>query len=70
MGLLSAGIACLFREEPCVQLKDDMRRFKQFVEIGEIVRSDSSPYGNGNIVQRPARPEERQLQDQTQPALR
>lgn len=57
VGVLGAGVACLFREEPNAQLKDDMRRFKQFVEVGEVVRSDASPDGNGRIKQRPAQPQ-------------
>lgn len=56
MGIVGAQVGKLFREEPTVQLKDDLRRFKQIVETGEIIRSDSSPDGNGNIFQRPAQP--------------
>jgi hypothetical protein len=38
---------------------DDLRRFKQIVETGEIVRSDSTPQGHllaNHIKQRPAQP--------------
>jgi uncharacterized membrane protein len=55
-GVLGAGVARLFREEPLPQLKDDLRRFKQIIEIGEIVRSDGSPRGNGQIRQHPGQP--------------
>jgi uncharacterized membrane protein len=55
-GLVGAGIAKLFREEPKQQLKDDLRRFKQVIETGEVMRSDASPEGNGNIKQRQAQP--------------
>ena len=44
-GAVGATIAKLFGEEPRVQLKDDLRRFKKIVETGEIVRSDGSPEG-------------------------
>jgi hypothetical protein len=37
-------------------LKDDLRRFKQVIETGEVMRSDASPEGNGNIKQRQAQP--------------
>jgi uncharacterized membrane protein len=68
-GIISAAVAGLFREEPCIQLKDDLRRFKQFVELGEIVRSDASPYGNGAIMQRPAQPQSKPKQVPNQPAV-
>lgn len=41
------------------QLSDDLRRFKQRVETGEVVRSDSTPEGHllgAQLKQRPARP--------------
>jgi uncharacterized membrane protein len=58
-GAVGAVIAKLFGEEPAVQLKDDLRRFKQIVETGEIVRSDGSPegqLGRRQLRQRPAHP--------------
>jgi uncharacterized membrane protein len=58
-GMLGVGVAKLFREEPKMQLKDDLRRFKQIIEVGEIILSDASPEGNGNLKQRPAQPVER-----------
>jgi uncharacterized membrane protein len=39
--------------------KDDLRRFKQLVETGEIARSDSTPVGESferKFKQRPAQP--------------
>jgi uncharacterized membrane protein len=56
-GMLGAKAGRFLREEPLPQLKDDLRRFKQIVEIGEVVRSDGSPRGNGQLLQRPAQPE-------------
>ena len=44
-GRLGAVVAKLFGEEPNQQISDDLRRFKQIVETGEIARSDGSPRG-------------------------
>jgi uncharacterized membrane protein len=41
-GKVGALIAKLFGEEPQQQVKGDLRRFKQVMETGEIVHSDSS----------------------------
>jgi hypothetical protein len=52
-------LAKLFGEEPAMQIKDDLRRFKQIVETGEIARSDGAPEGQLNKRQlkpRPAHP--------------
>ncbi|HVM68709.1 MAG TPA: hypothetical protein VM204_02600, partial [Gaiellaceae bacterium] len=45
------------------QLADDLRRFKQVLETGEIARSDGSPFGHDvhdhliqQAKQRPAQP--------------
>ena len=56
-GAVGAVIAKLFGEEPAIQLKDDLRRFKQIAETGEIARSDGSPegqIGRRQLKQRPA----------------
>jgi uncharacterized membrane protein len=49
-------------EEPYQHAKDALRRFKQIVETGEIVRSEGSPKGETHKRifprQRPARPVE------------
>jgi uncharacterized membrane protein len=55
-GVIGAGIAWLFGEEPEQQLQDDLRRFKQVVETGEVVRSEGSLQGAGAIAQRAAQP--------------
>jgi hypothetical protein len=58
-GAVGATIAKLFGEEPQVQLKDDLRRFKNIAETGEVVRSDGSPdgpLGKRQLKQRPAHP--------------
>jgi uncharacterized membrane protein len=58
-GALGTTIARLMGEEPAIQIKDDLRRFKQIVETGEVVRSDGTPEGTRGlrmIKQRPAVP--------------
>jgi uncharacterized membrane protein len=45
--------------EPLAKIKDDLRRFKQRVETGEIPRSDGTPEGESverKLKQRPAQP--------------
>ena len=44
-GPIGAVVAKLFGEEPNQQLADDLRRFKQLLETGEIARSEGSPLG-------------------------
>lgn len=41
-GALGAAVAKLFGEEPEQQMKGDLHRFKQVMEIGEVVHSDAS----------------------------
>ena len=55
-GRAGAMVAKLFGEEPQQQLRDDLRRFKQVMETGEVVRSDGSleGAGQGATTQRPA----------------
>ena len=57
----SAGklAATLFNESPEQQIYDDLHRFKQVVETGEVVRSDGSPEGMGQVMQEPAQPARR-----------
>ena len=43
-GKVGSMVAMLFREEPGQQVKDDLRHFKQVMEIGEIVLSDASAH--------------------------
>jgi uncharacterized membrane protein len=49
-------VAKLFGEEPSQQIKDDVRRFKQVLETGEVVRSEGSPGGTDNGVLRSQQP--------------
>jgi uncharacterized membrane protein len=41
-GMLGAAVAMLFREEPKEQLIDDLRAFKQVLEVGEVLVSDAT----------------------------
>jgi uncharacterized membrane protein len=55
-GVLGAAFAKLFGEEPQQQLDEDLRRFKQVMEIGEVVVSEATLFGTGYLEQRPGRP--------------
>lgn len=55
-GVVGATVAKLFGEEPEQRLNDDLRRFKQVMEVGEVVVSDATLFGTGYFAQRPARP--------------
>jgi uncharacterized membrane protein len=58
-GELGKAVAKYFGEEPHQQLDDDLRRFKQVMETGEVVRSDGAPWGKRarkEFPQRPAQP--------------
>jgi uncharacterized membrane protein len=55
-GVAGAIIARLFNESPEQQIYDDLHRMKQVIETGEVVRSDGSPDGMGNVAQAAARP--------------
>jgi uncharacterized membrane protein len=57
-------VATLFNESPEQQIYDDLHRFKQVVETGEVVRSDGSPEGMGDVLQQPAQPS-RRMRDTT-----
>lgn len=60
-GRLGAAVAKLFGEAPEQQLADDLRRLKQVLETGEVVRSDALPDGTKTsrqlqLAQSPAQP--------------
>lgn len=44
-GKLGAALAWLFGEEPTIQVREDLRRFKQLMENGEIPTIDGQPSG-------------------------
>jgi uncharacterized membrane protein len=53
-GAIGAAVARLFGEAPEAQIKGDLRRLKQVLEIGEVVHSDSSIHAGPH----PAKPSE------------
>lgn len=58
-GTIGKAVARYFGEEPHQQLDDDLRRLKQVLETGEVVRSDGAPWGKRarkEFPQRPAQP--------------
>lgn len=58
-GPFSANLAKVFGEHPGQQVCDDLRRFKQVIETGDVVKSDGSPHGTSiqqQAKQRPAQP--------------
>jgi hypothetical protein len=58
-GKLGEMVQKLAGSEPLAKVKDDLRRFKQHVETGEIPRSDGTPEGElaeRKLKQRPAQP--------------
>lgn len=60
-GLFGKAAATLFGESPDQQVNDDLRRFKQILETGQVLRSDGSPEGTASarqMHQQPAQPNE------------
>lgn len=55
LGKVAAKLATIFGEAPAEQVADDLRRFKQVVETGEVARSDASIWGIA-LMQHPAQP--------------
>jgi uncharacterized membrane protein len=55
-GAIGAAIAKLMGENPANQIKEDLRRFKQLMETGEISTIEGQPHGKEGVLrQRPAR---------------
>jgi uncharacterized membrane protein len=58
-GRAGALVARLAGEDPHQQVEDDLRRFKQVVETGDVVRSEGSPEGTRarrQLLQHPGHP--------------
>jgi uncharacterized membrane protein len=58
-GRIGEIVQKLVTGSPLAKVKDDLRRFKQHVETGEVPRSDASPEGElaeRKLDQRPAQP--------------
>jgi uncharacterized membrane protein len=49
-GALGATVARLFGENPEWQVKDDLRRFKQVVETGEVITTEGQPAGRARSL--------------------
>jgi uncharacterized membrane protein len=57
-GAVGQKVAAVIGSDPQRQLDDALRRFKQLLETGEVVRSDASPAGTDARQQRNQRPAE------------
>ena len=60
-GKLGETVQKLLGSDPLAKIKDDLRRFKQRVETGEVARSEGAPEGERaerKLKQRPAQPVE------------
>jgi uncharacterized membrane protein len=51
LGKLGSKVAMLWREEPGQQVQDDLRHFKQVMELGEIVFSDATKQRGAHSAQ-------------------
>jgi uncharacterized membrane protein len=56
-GKLGAGIAKLFGEEPRIQVREDLRRFKRLLETGEIPTIEGQTSGRMKDRARETKPE-------------
>jgi uncharacterized membrane protein len=51
-GKLGAAVAWLFGEEPSLQVRDDLRRFKALLEAGEVPTTTGQPSGRSGSLTR------------------
>ena len=58
LGKIGSKVAMLWREEPGQQVQDDLRHFKQVMELGEIVVSDATKQRGMH----PAQPDDKPVQ--------
>jgi uncharacterized membrane protein len=54
-GRLTAALARLLRQDPQSQVREDLRRFKQLLETGEIATTRGQPTGRRSLIGRAAR---------------
>jgi uncharacterized membrane protein len=54
-GRLNASLARLLRHDPQAQVREDLRRFKQLLETGEIATTYGQPTGRRSLIGRAAR---------------
>jgi len=47
-GVVGATVAKLLGKDPGGQIKDDLRRFKQIIEVGEIITTEGQPAGRAS----------------------
>jgi uncharacterized membrane protein len=47
-GVLGAAIAKLYGEEPSLQVADDLKRLKRYLETGEVVTVATLPRGESD----------------------
>jgi uncharacterized membrane protein len=60
-GAVGKAVSTLLGESPEQQVNDDLRRFKQLLEAGEVLRSNGSPEGTASkrqMHQQPAQPKQ------------
>jgi uncharacterized membrane protein len=50
VGRLGVAFAMLFGEEPEQQIREDLRRFKELMEAGEIATTDGQPHGRRSKI--------------------
>jgi uncharacterized membrane protein len=67
-GKLGAAVASLFGAEPAQEVIDDLRRFKQVMETGEVVISDAT-VKTTHLFQPPAQPTNDAPPKDTRPAM-
>jgi uncharacterized membrane protein len=54
-GRLTAALAKLLRQDPQTRVQEDLRRFKQLLETGELATTNGQPTGRRSLVGRAAR---------------
>jgi len=54
LGAIGVAIATVLGEQPALQLRGDLRRLKQVLEIGEVMQSDASAQGSGMHAAQPS----------------
>ena len=47
-GVVGATVAKLLGKDPVGQIKDDLRRFKQIMEAGEVITTEGQPAGRAS----------------------
>ena len=67
-GVIGATAAKLFGEAPEQQVSEDLRRFKQLMEAGEVVQSEATARGRGQRNRRQCRSDRETLQLHRYPA--